>query len=68
MDKEYIFYTDEGCTISPKGAVLENLQILGIEKGENRDRAFECLIKNNAWICESGFDTHRIRCRQLASS
>lgn len=66
MDKEFVFYTDEGCTMSPKGTTLENLQILGIERGESKDSALECLIENNDWICEAGFDIKNIKCRQLA--
>ena len=38
--KEFIFYTFEGYTESPTGKMVENLQILGFEKGKNENEAF----------------------------
>ena len=35
----YIFYTDEGYTVSPNNEKLDNLQILGIEDGSTREEA-----------------------------
>lgn len=65
---EFIFYTDEGSTVSPNGTELENLQILGIEKGESRENVLEKFIQNNVWIGEAGFDVKRIFVRQLVKS
>jgi hypothetical protein len=65
--KEFIFYTFEGYTESPTGKVLENLQILGFEKGENENQAFKTLINNNQWIIKSGFNKDKIISKQLAS-
>lgn len=64
--KEFIFYTFEGYTESPTGKVLENLQILGFEKGENENQAFKTLINNNQWIIKSGFNKDKIISKQLA--
>ena len=58
--KEYIFYSFEGYTESPTGDTVENIQLLGIEKGNNEEEAKENLIKNNKWIEESGFDKYEI--------
>lgn len=41
----YIFYTDEGYTISPRGEELESLQVLGIEDGDTREEALANLYK-----------------------
>ncbi|MBQ2740248.1 MAG: hypothetical protein IJF39_01330 [Clostridia bacterium] len=64
--KEFIFYTFEGYTESPTGKVLENLQILGFEKGKNENEAFTALINNNQWIIKSGFNKDKIISKQLA--
>ena len=64
--KEFIFYTFEGYTESPTGKVLENLQILGFEKGKNENEAFIALINNNQWIIKSGFNKDKIISKQLA--
>ena len=64
--KEYIFYTFEGYTKSPTRKTVENLQILGFEKGENKNEAFTTLINNNQWVIKSGFNKDKIISRQLA--
>lgn len=58
----YIFYTDEGYTVSPDDVILDSLQILGIEDGDTKDEALENLYKNNEWIKDSGFKESKIRC------
>lgn len=63
--KEFIFYTFEGYTESPTGKVVENLQILGFEKGKNENEAFTTLINNNQWIIQSGFNKDKIISKQL---
>jgi len=63
--KEYIFYSFEGYTKSPTREVIENIQFLGIEKGNNQEEAKENLIKNNKWIEELGFDKYEVESRQL---
>lgn len=65
---EFIFYTDEGYTVSPNGAEVENLQVLGMAKGESRECALKNLIEENNWIDEAGFDIKKIFARQLAKS
>lgn len=65
---EFIFYTDEGRTISPNDTELENLQVLGIAKGESTENAFKNLVEENIWISETGFDARRIVARRLAES
>lgn len=64
--REFIFYTFEGYTESPAGEIVENLQILGFENGDNENEAFKTLINNNKWIIESGFNKDKIICKQLA--
>lgn len=56
----FVFYTDEGYTIAPNNAELENLQILGIEYGETKEDALDNLYKNNDWIITNGFSESRI--------
>ncbi len=57
----FIFYTDDGYTIAPNNAELENLQILGIEYGETKEEALDNLYKNNDWIIANGFSESSIR-------
>lgn len=57
----YIFYTDEGFTISPNNTKLNNLQILGTANGKNPNSAITNLIKNNPWITESAFNKEKIK-------
>ena len=64
--KKFIFYTFEGYTESPTGKMVENLQILGFEDGENENEAFQTLINNNPWIIKSGFNKDKIISMQLA--
>ena len=63
--KEFIFYTSEGYTESPTGKTVENLQILGFEKGKNENEAFANLINNNQWIIQSGFNKDKIVSKRL---
>ena len=57
----FIFYTDDGYTIAPNNAELENLQILGIEYGETKEEAMDNLYKKNDWIVANGFSESSIR-------
>lgn len=57
----YIFYSDEGYTISPTGDELESLQILGFENSSNFKEGIKQLLKNNPWIEESGFSIEAIK-------
>mgnify|MGYP000038849829 FL=1 len=61
----YIFYTDEGQTFAPNDECINNLQILGFEKGDTQEEALENLYKNNAWIEEYGFSRESIVCRAI---
>ena len=63
--KEFVFYTFEGYTESPTEQTVENLQILGFEKGVNEKQAKENLISQCGWIKETGFDNYEIESRQL---
>lgn len=63
--KSYVFYTSEGFTESPLGETVENLQILGFEKGSTKKEALQSLLKSNRWIEKSGFDVLKIHARQL---
>lgn len=61
----YIFYTDEGQTFTPNDECINNLQILGFEKGDTQEEALENLYKNNTWIEEYGFSRESIVCRAI---
>ena len=61
----YIFYTDECQTFAPNDECINNLQILGFEKGDTQEEALENLYKNNAWIEEYGFSRESIVCRAI---
>lgn len=63
--KEFIFYTFEGYTISPKGEPLDNIQILGFERAKNEKEARKQLMQENQWIIEQGFCEGEIICRQV---
>lgn len=62
---EYMFYTFEGFTQSPKGIDVENLQILGFEKGSSPDKALKNLLINNSSIRESCFNIEHILFKQI---
>lgn len=63
--KKFVFYTFEGYTESPTGETVENIQLLGFEKGESEKQARENLINNRKWIEETGFDKYEIESKQL---
>ena len=63
--KEYVFFTLEGYTFSPNNKEVENIQVLGFEKGDTLKEAFNNLIKNNDWIKNSGFNIDEIKARRL---
>lgn len=65
---KFIFYTDQGYTISPNGNELESLQILGIEDGKSEEDALNNLFNNNEWILESGFSKESIKCNAIFNS
>lgn len=59
--KEYVFFTSEGCTAPPnENMTVENCQLLGFAKGDNKDYALERLILENPWIIECSFDISQI--------
>lgn len=49
MKTTYLFYTDEGYTISPNDKDVENFQILGFEEGVDKEDALRNLHKSNMW-------------------
>ena len=63
--KEFIFYTLEGYTESPTEKPVENIQVLGFEKGETIKEANKNLLKKRRWIIESGFNEQEIIHKQL---
>jgi hypothetical protein len=58
----YIFYTDEGYTISPNDSEMENLQIIGIENGATQEEALTNLYKDGIWIEAAGFSKDKLKC------
>lgn len=65
--KEYIIYTTEGFTQDPNGNDIENCQVLGIAKGNDKVEAKDNLLKENPWIIEAGFIPAEFIIRQLAA-
>ena len=63
----YIFLTDEGYTFQPDSESepreIENLQVIGLAKGNNADEAYENLLVENPYLEEANFE--RIFCYQL---
>lgn len=57
---KYIFYTNEGFTVSPNNTKLKNFQILGFVNGKSLRIATLSLLKNNPWIAESGFNVEKL--------
>lgn len=65
---EYLFYTTEGTTFVPNmNADIENCQVLGYSKGENKVEALLNLLIENPWIKESKFDVSKIISVQILS-
>ena len=65
---EYIVFTTEGHTTAPDEKVeVENCQVLGRARGNNRDEAKKNLLKDNPWIAEAGFDSSEFVVVQLLS-
>ena len=63
---EYIFYTCEGYTYSPKEEKeIENCQIIGRAEGKNVAEAQHVLLEANPWIEEYGFDISKAIHKQL---
>ena len=56
----YLFYTSQGYTTAPDNSDVENLQVLGIERGDTFEIAFQNLIANNIWIIEKGYNLSQI--------
>lgn len=63
--KEFIFYTFQGYTESPLEEPVENIQVLGFEKGRSSEEANKSLLNKRPWIIESGFDEQEIIHKQL---
>lgn len=64
---KYIFYTDEGYTISPNNSELESSQILGFEDATTLQEGIDKLIENNTWISESKFSIENIKHKTIIS-
>lgn len=58
--KSYIFVTEEGSTYQPNSESpepdIENCQVIGFAKGDNEIQAFQNLIEENEYLCETNFD------------
>lgn len=67
MNSQFLFYTEEGFTVSPLNEALDSLQILGFEQGESLEDALCALLLNNPWILENAFNIGRIQHRIVAS-
>lgn len=60
----YVFYTEEGQTLSPLGDNLENYQFLDFIHEESGEKARAKLFSDNPWILISGFNPEEIHCIQ----
>ena len=54
--KHFIFLTHEGLTKTPNNADVENLQVLGMSKGDNKTEVFENFIKENEYLLSTDFN------------
>lgn len=54
--KEYIIYTIEGYTQTPKGEDIENCQILGSANAATFEEAKMRFLEENPWIKRCGYD------------
>ena len=54
--KNFIFLSQEGLTKAPNGTDIENLQVLGMEKGANKEEAFKNFIKENKYLIQMNFN------------
>ena len=65
----YIFLTNEGSTYQPHSESVEpdcnNAQVIGIAKGDNEDKAFENLKRENEYLFEMSFN--EVYCYKLES-
>ena len=53
--RHFIFLTQEGLTKTPQNVDIENLQVLGIASGSNEKEALGNLIKENAYLKDTGY-------------
>jgi len=54
--KTFIFITTEGDTKTPKGEEIENLQVLGVTKGSDKNEAFVNFINENNYLIDTDFN------------
>ena len=54
--KYFIFLTQEGLTKAPSDVDVENLQVLGISKGNDKKEAFGNFVKDNEHLLDTDFD------------
>ena len=68
--KNYIFLTSEGHTYQPNQESIEpdidNLQVIGISKGNNSQMAFENLIEKRKYLLKTTFN--EIFCYELSNN
>ncbi|MDR1895886.1 MAG: hypothetical protein LBR10_03755 [Prevotellaceae bacterium] len=61
----FIFYTDEGYTISPNDSEMKNSQIIGIENGSTQEEALTNLYRDGIWIEKAGFSKDKLKCHAI---
>ena len=54
--KYFIFLTQEGLTKAPDNTDIKNLQVLGISKGDNEEKAFTNFVKDNEHLLHTDFN------------
>lgn len=54
--KYYIFLASDGITKTPKDKCIDNLQVLGISRGDSKAAAFDNFINENSFLNNSGFN------------
>ena len=54
--KTFIFVTAEEDTKTKKGEEIENLQVLGITKGSDKNEAFVNFMNENSYLIDTDFN------------
>jgi len=54
--KYFIFLTQEGLTKAPNNVDIENLQVLGISDGDDKEKAFKNFVKENEYLLDTDFN------------
>ncbi len=65
---EYIIISLEGQTLSPNNTPVENCQLLGRVRADNRSEVISKLLEENPWILSAGYDMSKCIISQVVNS